>query len=490
MPTTADKLDALAPLPTSEWDDDAVRHLLRRVGVEPSADDVEYYGGLGLDLAVDTLTHPERVPYNLVAPRWATRDFDDLAEAAYAGDTEPMIDPGSQLAELREWWIQRIWHTRRPLEEKLTLFWHSHFATQADRVRSPRLVYRHNQMLREHAFDFFPVLVTAVARDPAMIRFLDLESSQRDRPNDNFARELMELFTLGEGHYSERDVAEAARAFTGWTVQGERAVFNSLRHDDGEKVFMGQHGRWNGDDIIRIIFEQRRASRFLPEKLFRYFVNPNPDSGLLAAWSDRFDEVFYSTRDWLGELFRSQSFYAAENRHVRVKSPVEYVIGLYRQLEVEQAPAMISALALRRMGQELFQPPDVDGWKEDTHWVNTHTLLMRYHFAYFCATGIVVDGLRDRAAGRLREAQYQPLFSARDWVTPARYRNPEACIEALLQRVLGRSVEPREIIHWSDYLQTASNNARVSFDLERRMPSRRFQDASYLLLCSPEYQVC
>lgn len=490
MESGTNTLGLLEPLPAHRWDESMARHLLNRVGFGPTAAEVTAFAMMGIDQAVDTLVHPERTAFSLLPPSWATET--PGLETSESSETQALS--AERVSALREWWVQRMQTTPRPLEEKMTLFWHSHFATQSDKVTDPRLVYQHNQLLREHALDFFNLLVLRVSRDPAMIQFLDLDTSQRRRPNDNFARELMELYTLGEGNYSETDVREAARAFTGWAVHDGHASLDPQRFDDGSKTFLGRTGRWRSEDIIRILFEQPTATRFVTSKLFSYFAYPDPEPEVVDALADSFAEVHFSIRDWLDRLFRSELFYSTAARGSRVKSPAEYVIGLYRQLDINDPPFAITELAMRRMGQELFNPPDVDGWKEGTHWINAQTLMMRYHFAYFCTTGTIVEGLtdRNRRAYRAPEqtADRPPLFQAADWIDGTQYDKPTDCARQAIQRILGRPALPAEEQRWSDYLQTASNNARVDFNLGRRMPRERFQNAAYLLLCSPEYQVC
>jgi uncharacterized protein (DUF1800 family) len=470
----------LAPLAARDWDEQAVRHLLARTGFGVRDEDVQPALQRGMKATVERLLNPESVPYHLPPP-------------ALTADSAAS-DGNALLALLRQWWLQRMRESPRPLEEKMTLFWHSHFATQADKIDDPVLVLQHNELLRRHAFDYFGLLITVVARDPAMIRFLDLETSHRDRPNDNFARELMELYTLGEGAYTEDDVRAAGRAFTGWGVQDGRAVFDPMRHDESEKTFLGQRGNWNSEDIVRILMEQPAFRTFIPRKLFSFFAYPEPAEEVEKELAARFDEVYFSIKDWLRTLFCSQLFYSPAARAARVKSPVEFVTGLYRRFGVSAPPDDITQLALRRMGQELFQPPDVDGWREGTRWINTQTLMMRYHFAYFCVTGTVVEGLLDRSRAAYAtpavRTGYAPLFNARDGVPEADYRHPELCADHLVRRVLGRGVSATERQQWVAYFQTASNNARVVFHLANRMSEERFQNAAYLLLCSPEYQVC
>lgn len=488
----------LKPLPPHRWNRGAAVHLLNRAGFGGTPEEIERFTAMGLKAAVQELIHPDQTPYDAPSPSWVR-----IAEEQ-AGVPVSRLTPEQRLArrqaeaqrlsDLRAWWIERMIHSPRPLEEKMTLFWHSHFATQADKVASPLLMYRQNELLRRHALDFLGVLVLAVSRDPAMVRFLDLETSQKDRPNDNFARELMELYTLGEGNYSETDIREAARAFTGATIKEGRYHFDETRHDHGVKTVLGRSGEWNGQDIINILLEQEAMQRFVPRKLVEFFAHPDPGEDVLVALGARFHEVYYDVRELLSALFMSEWFYTSKTRQARIKSPVEYVVGAYRQFGVEQPSPTVTALALRRMGQELFNPPDVDGWKEGAAWINTHTMMMRYHFARFFTTGEIVEGLRERAGDAYRRAgdpeTHASLVHARSLIEELDYRRPGICADALAQRIYRRALTPGERMKWVEYLQTSSSGATVMFNLNNRMSVGRVNSAVYLMMCSPEYQVC
>lgn len=481
----------LSRLPANRWNREAAIHLLNRAGFGGTPQEIDRFTAMGLEKAVHTLLHPEDTPYDAAPPSWVR-----AAETAAASVRSPISEQRDEqdLADLRTWWIQRMIHSPRPLEEKLTLFWHSHFATQAPKVRSPLLMYRQNETLRRHALDFLGVTVLAVARDPAMVRFLDLETSRAGGPNDNFAREVMELYTLGEGNYSEQDIREAARAFTGATIRRGAFHFDVTRHDGGIKTFMGHTGAWDGTDIINFILEQDAINRFVPRKLFEFFVYPDPEVEVMNALAERFNEVFFSVRELLGALFMSETFYSPKARRARIKSPVEYVVGACRQFGVDQPPPAVLALALRSMGQELFNPPDVDGWKEGASWINTHTLMMRYHFARFFTTGEIVAGLRGAATNRYGVAEtpvpHAPLVDAQALFDEANYRRPTVCAEALGKLVLRRAFTPEELNRWVNYLQVSSSGATVMFNLNNRMSVDRIHSAIYLLMCSPEYLLC
>ncbi|HEY8506382.1 MAG TPA: DUF1800 domain-containing protein, partial [Gemmataceae bacterium] len=276
----------------------------------------------------------------------------------------------------------------------MTLFWHNHFATSIAKVRLPLLMRDQNLLLREHALGKFGPLVQAVSKDPAMLVWLDSNSNVKGKPNENYARELMELFTLGVGNYTERDVREAARAFTGWhTNVNPQAGFNindprfkpaftfqRALHDDGEKTVLGRTGKWDGDDVVRIVLGQPACARFIARKFYRDFVGEAvaPPDALIEPLADCFRKSDYDIADLLKTVLRSRHFYSDFAYRQRVKSPAEYVVGLLRGLGAElpaEAPGLSLPAAMQELGQTLFAPPSVKGWDGGGAWLNTATLL-------------------------------------------------------------------------------------------------------------------
>jgi uncharacterized protein (DUF1800 family) len=222
-------------------------------------------------------------------------------------------------------------------------------------------------------------MLHAVARDPAMIRYLDGNTSRRGKPNENFARELLELFTLGQNHYTERDIKEAARAFTGWSLEpgSGQARFNPRLHDAGNKEFMGRRGNFNGDDILDIVLDLPRTAEHITEKLWREFVSDTPEAGEVRRLAMIFRANGYELRPLLEELFTARSFWSKDNRGVLVKSPVELIVGSLRVLELPVEDTRLLAAASSRLGQDLFDPPNVKGWPGGTAWISSNTLLVR-----------------------------------------------------------------------------------------------------------------
>ncbi len=269
--------------------------------------------------------------------------------------------------------------TTSPLSEKMTLFWHNHFVSSDQKVRSPHLMYRQNLLLRRHALGNFATLLHEIARDPAMVIYLDNASNRKAQPNENFAREVMELFTLGEGHYTEHDVKEAARAFTGWSIDFDTGefLFRAPQHDDGPKTVLGRSGNLGGEDVLRVLLAHPRTAEHVVEKLWREFVSPSLDPAEVKRIARRFRDSGYDIRAALRALLTSNTFYAEHNRATLIKSPVELVIGTLRQFRFSTGEMLPFALSVAQLGQNLFAPPNVKGWPGGEAWINSTTLLAR-----------------------------------------------------------------------------------------------------------------
>jgi uncharacterized protein (DUF1800 family) len=284
--------------------------------------------------------------------------------------------------ELRGWWLEEMLATPSPLTERMTLFWHNHFVSSQQKVKLAQLMYRQNVTLRAHALGHFGDLLHAIARDPAMVIYLDSAQNRKGAPNENFARELMELFTLGEGNYGEQDIKDAARAFTGWSLDRDsgRFVFRRFVHDYGSKTVLGRSGYFDGDDVLDILLAKAQTADFITRKLWREFVSADPDEAEVKKIASRFRDSRYDIKVALEALLVSDAFYAKANRGVLVKSPVDLVVGTLKQFDLKPGEPVPFAVAAAAMGQNLFSPPNVKGWPGGEAWINTSTLLARKAF--------------------------------------------------------------------------------------------------------------
>ena len=285
------------------------------------------------------------------------------------------------IGDLNQSWMHRMGSGKGALRERMTLFWHGHFAC---RIKSVYASQQLNHVLRAHAFGNFRDMLLAVSRSPAMLQFLNNQQNRKAHPNENFAREVMELFTLGQGKYTENDIKEAARAFTGWGFNKEGDfVFRKRQHDEGQKTFLGLKGNLGGEDIIDRILKEKDCARFLCRKMYRYFVSPQVNEEAVEALALKFYDSNYELLPLIRELFNSEAFLAESSIGARIKSPVDLITGLMRQLDLgfeNKRPL----LALEKvLGQVLFQPPNVAGWPGNTYWIDSSRMMARMSLPSF-----------------------------------------------------------------------------------------------------------
>lgn len=365
--------------------DAGARQLLTRAGFAPSPSEVAAFTGLTQAQAVDRLLAGAAPLAQTPPPTWVDeaivppRELQAMSEQAQREYRQRLV---RQSLELRAWWLREMAATPSPLTERMTLFWHNHFVSAQPKVRWPQMLYRQNVLFRTHALGSFAELTHAIARDPAMLVYLDAATNRRGQPNENFARELMELFTLGQGNYSETDIREAARAFTGNSLDLATGtyLFRPNAHDRGRKTVLGASGEFHADDVIRILLAQPATAEFIIDKLWREFVSPQPDARRVAAIAADFRRQGYAVPVALRALLVQPEVVSSDPAHALVKSPVELVIGLARQSGGTMAQPGAAALALAAMGQNLFGAPNVRGWPGGEAWINTQTLLARKQF--------------------------------------------------------------------------------------------------------------
>lgn len=375
------------PTDLNPWTLSHCAHLYRRAGFGATWSELQEAMATGCEPAVQRLLSGGPESGTFYAQADAT-----LAALVGTGNGE----------HLPAWWLHVMLHTPHPLLEKMTLFWHGHFATSAAKVTDLRLMARQNALLRKGALGGFRPLLSEIAKDPAMLLWLDSATNRKAHPNENFARELMELFSLGLGNYTETDIKEAARAFTGWEVRQGKFRFNRYQHDPGYKTVLGQTGPWTGDDVIRILLEQPPAARFLVHKIYRWLVSETarPPDMLLSPLETGLPERDYDLSWLLRTILSSNLFYSPHAVRQKVKSPVEFGVGLLRGLE---GAANTYALAeeLENLGQSVFFPPNVKGWDGGTDWINSSALVTRANLVWGLASGRVARYKSKVALNRL-----------------------------------------------------------------------------------------
>ena len=415
LTAAADPAGDLSPLAAADWDSAKAAHLLERAAFGGTPSEITTFATLSPRAAVRRLVYFEGVPDRALAPFDHSGVFDEgldpfppsrpatTALAAAEGEAlgikvrssgnrpmQAIVNKffywlrASRLETDRVayWWANRMLASPRPLEEKMALFWHGHFATNEDKVRDYRKMLQQLELFQRAGLGDFRTLLISVAQDPAMLAFLDAGVNVKGSPNENFAREIMELFTMGVGHYSERDIREAARAFTGWNYEGLEFRVNAEQHDGGNKEVLGQSGAFDGVDVIDIILAQAVTAEFIAAKLYRYFVREDLSAELQAKLGKRLRALDNEIAPFLETLFLAHDFYAPASVGTRIKSPVELLISTYHKLELSAVPgAPDFNLVSGSLGQRLLHPPTVAGWSYGRNWITPSLLIERGNFA-------------------------------------------------------------------------------------------------------------
>ena len=368
------------------------------------------------------------------------------------------------------WWLDRMIATPAPLQEKMTLFWHGHFTSAAiQKGVTAREIVAQNALFRANALGDIRELTQRVAVDPAMLKYLDNLRNDAAHPNENFARELMELYTLGIGNYSEADVRESARAWTGLRIRREtdEVYINPRLHDDGPKTFLGRTGNFGGADIINIIFEQPAAARYFAAKLLAFFVYDDPEPELIDAVVSQLHLHDFVLAPVISTLLSSNVFYSERAYRALVKSPVEFVVGTYRLFGIPNADPT-ALVALRRMTQVLFYPPNVKGWPGGGAWLNSSTILARENFSNALMTAKVVDG----AAG---------------WLLAAGPGDPANAAKTIVDAIVHGDASPASVAKLQMYLSGAGSAALGALSAENF--DQRMRGGAYLTMAMPAYQL-
>jgi hypothetical protein len=437
-PLSTSWTDNLAPITPADWNAERAAHLLERAGFGGTPDDIARLATMTPQQAVDSLVEYERIdnsralpfdesgvwdhgmdpfpPSRADAVRQAREHGEALGVKALPDGSQRRLQPvvdkffyglranTIETQRLGVWWASRMVTTPRPLEEKLTLFWHGHFATGDAKVRDYRMMLRQNEMLRRNAEGTLRALLVGILKDPAMLVYLDNGENVKAHPNENFGRELLELFTVGVGHYTERDVREAARAFTGWTNDVLAFRFDDAQHDFGGKTFLGRTGPLDGTDIIDTILAQDATGEFVAAKLYRYFVRDDVSPAVKTELGRSFKAGGYQIKPLLKRMFLSKDFYSEPSTSTQIKSPVVLVISTYRKMGLHELPTIPDFGRLTGgLGQTLFDPPNVAGWAGGRTWITPATLMQRGNLF---RDVLFADAKTFRAPDRLMPATY------------------------------------------------------------------------------------
>ena len=493
---------SLAPLPRSRFSPAAARHLLWRAGYAGTPQEIRELHALGLDGAIARLidfklTDTSALPDLEVDPdilRNKTPEEQKEFRAARDAQDQDVLDRFNRegqaarakdrklMAQLQQWWAQRMIDTPRPAEERLTLLWHGHFATSYRSVPDTYLMQQQNQLLRRESNGNFAELTRGIVRDPAMLRYLNNNRNNKRRPNENLARELMELFTLGVGHYSEKDIKEGARALTGYNVDDNDFRFYKNQHDPDPKTILGQTGNFDGDGFVDLLLQQDACAKFTCLKLYDHFVAdvgdlydavPSPQRRVIDDLARTLVRHDYRIQPVLTELFRSRHFYDDAIVGHKIKDPTQVLVGTVRSLGTPTRQWGALSSGLQAMGQVLFHPPTVNGWDSGRAWINTSTLFARQNL-----TTYLISGKHPQSKFKAGSVEYQPtrLLATKTDTPPT----PESTVDQVLAHLLGNRVSADRHAVALKFLQ----------DRGGQINDENLTSLLCLVTSMPEYQLC
>jgi uncharacterized protein (DUF1800 family) len=496
-------MNVLTPLADSKWNAAATAHLLNRAGFGGTPDEIERTRQKGLTAALREFVEVKSDAANVPPPAWARpRDIRaqrmEIKAAKEHGENfqnkvrQIQMMEGDEIVDLRRWWLDRMLNGSAPLLEKMTLFWHGHFATSIQKVRDAYWMWLQNDTLRRNALGNFGALVKKISRDPAMMIYLDLQQSRQEHPNENWARELMELFTVGIGNYTEQDIRESARAFTGYRIDftTQQFRFAPFQQDRRPKTFMGRTANLNGDDIIDILVSKPACAQFIGRKLWRFFAEDNPSNAIVDSVAATIRAHNFEMRPVLREIFSSAEFYSDRVMGNQIKSPVQYIIQTSKLLNAPGPPPVAAQNAMRQMGQILFAPPNVKGWDGGKEWISTSTLLFRYNFANYLINGdaILPANLQQRrqgadvgfgrAAHLAEQVRRDPIDIGKLVPSDARAK-PRDVVDLLAKRFFQARPAQKEIDAFAQFLESRGPN----------IADANLRELIHLMMSTPQFQL-
>lgn len=384
-------------------------------------------------------------------------------------------------------WLDTLINSEAQLREKMSLFWHGHFAC---RIQNSFFQQELLHIIRTNALGSFADMLKAVSKSPAMLQFLNNQQNKKSHPNENFAREVMELFTMGRGNYTEQDVKEAARAFTGWAFNAKgEFVFRKFQHDDGNKTFLGKTGNYDGDDILNILLENKQTANYISKKIYRYFVNENVDDTNQQWLSKRFYSNNHDIAKLLEDIYTSDWFYAEKNIGTRIKSPIELLAGIRRLLPMQMENDQSQLLFQRALGQVLFYPPNVAGWPGGKSWIDSSSLMLRLRIPQIFSANDVIDIMPkvddDVAMGQMMQAANKIKETVKGGTAYIQWETVNKIFEKIPREKLLENIA-------DTVLQTNSQVSNAVLDKYVNTGSREnyIKSAVVNLMATPEYQLC
>lgn len=447
------------PSSAEPWDLKKVGHLFRRAA----------FGATSARMTQALDEGPDKTIERLLTGGPPDDDYEKTCEYMASERSLPAATPTRQLAA---WWLYRLLRSPHPLREKLCLFWHNHFATSNAKVNNARQMVGQYRTIHEHALGSFRKLLHAITIDPAMLVWLDTVESKKGKPNENYARELMELFSLGIGHYTETDIREAAKAFTGYSIKSGRMAFLPREHDSNLKTVFRKKGNYKAADIVDLCLEKPACSKFIVSKLYRCLISETavPKDDILDPLAKEYQDSGYDTGRIVSTILRSQHFFSKAAYRQRVKSPVEFAVGIVRAIGGNVGPLPL-AESLEGLGQVLFEPPSVKGWDGGTAWLNAQTVLYRQNLA------LAMTSTEDRRFG----ARCDPA---------AVFRGDETIIDSMLSLFLQNDVPAASREKLTQHWKSTKNMKIPPFWTPDDVEKHRIRTLTHLVLSLPEYQLC
>ena len=471
------------------------QHLLWRAGFGPMAEDLTQLSTADTKSYVNALfkaseNKPSFIDVADNALKGLVMGIDEISKQQLSDDEKKKMREQSKkdIKSLNIAWLNEMVNSKQQLREKMSLFWHGHFAS-----RNLNILYQQQllDIIRRNALGNFGELLTAVSKSAAMINFLNNNQNKKGHPNENFAREVMELFTLGRGNYSENDIKEAARAFTGWgsNVRGD-FVFRRFQHDDGNKTVFGKAGNFQGEDILAILLEKKQTAAFITRKIYRYFINEQVDENKVQWLADRFFQSNYNITNLMKDIFSGDWFYDSKNIGVKIKSPVELLAGLQRIVPIQLENPEIQLAVQRLLGQLLFYPPNVAGWPGGKNWIDSSSLMLRMRIPQllFNKEALTIKpkddddqmmGMSEKNKNASKKNGFQNIEATIDWdVYLKKFADVprEKLVPAISEKLLQSRMRIPEVI----LTKFSDASSRENF----------IKTISIQIMCTPEYQLC
>jgi uncharacterized protein (DUF1800 family) len=458
-----------------------IQHLLWRGGFGLKLSELPEWTRLNTSQAVDKLFQESADYQEIILPNYPIPNLKELPKMPKEQRRELLNDIQRLIRNLNLKWLAQMVNSKAQLREKMAFFWHGHFACETKNVFHAQ---KQINTIRKDALGKLGDLLLTIAKDPAMLRFLNNQQNRKAHPNENFARELLELFTLGRGNYTEQDIKEAARAFTGWGFVGDEFVFRKSQHDFDKKTFMGKTGNFGGEDIIQIVLENRQTARFITAKIYRFLVNEVPDTQLVNELAEKFYQSNYDIAVLLRQIFTSEWFYADQNVGAKIKSPIELIVGLQRQFNLKFTQENSQLFLQKVLGQMLLYPPNVAGWPGGRSWIDSSSLLFRlrlpeaiYRFSEVDTEAKEEDDMQKMGVFAERVRKFEAEF---DWQALLRYCPSTYAQETIFAQLSAYFLQKKPLISpdlVAKYKQTNSSEEAIKL-------------LAIALASTPEYQVC